>query len=133
MIREFNKTDLAWIRPIAEKYGSWEDCQKFANDPDGFGLVCAYVIAPYAVGIIVEDVHGALMEGLTDTYGIKHLIRLADFLVGLADLAEIDLHNHKFNERPWFQGMRDRLGFVETVPEVGHIRYYIKPAVQEVA
>lgn len=132
IIRPFEKRDLVWLRPMAEKYGSWDDCQAIAKDPDGYGLIIAMVVAPYCVGIICHDQHGPVLEGLCEDYGIKQLIRLGDFIVRLADDAGIDLHNHKWNEKRWYQKVLTRWGFEQTIPEVGHIRYAMKASQQEV-
>jgi hypothetical protein len=130
MIRKLEKNDLVWLKPIAEKYGSWRDVKAIAEDPDNFGggVVAAMVSVPYAFGVMVHDDHGIVLEGLCDTYGIKHLIRWGDVMCQMADSAGIDLHNHKYNEKPWYRGVLTRWGFVESTPEIGHIRYAVKPA-----
>lgn len=132
IIRPFNKTDLVWLRPTAEKYGSWDDCQALAKDPDAYGLVCAFVIAPYTVGCLIVDAHGTILEGLCDDFGIKQFMKLGRFLCELADDTGIDLHNHK-GQKAWERSALRRLGFTETVPEIGWARYAYKQADQEVA
>jgi len=122
IIRPFEKRDLVWLRPMAEKWGDFNECKAMADDPDKFGLLTALVVAPYTIGVIFYDTHGTVLEGLCDDYGIKQFIRLGDYMVKVADEAGIDLHNHKWGQKPWYSRVLTRLGFEKTIPEVGHIR-----------
>lgn len=131
LVRALEKSDLVWLRPIAEKYGSWQDVKAIVAQPDDYGLIAAMVIAPYAVGAMFYDDHGVVLEGLCDTYGIKQLIRLGDAMCKMADHAGIDLHNHKWHEKSWYKGILARWGFEESTPDVGHIRYVYKQVAQE--
>jgi len=127
-IRKMEKSDLVWLKPIAEKYNAWGRVKGMMTDDS---IVSAMTVAPYALGVIWHDVHGAVLQGLCDDYGIKQLIRLGDEMCKMADFAEIDLHTHNFNELPWHPRVYTRFGFEEAAPEIGHIRYVIKAAVEQ--
>lgn len=123
IIRPLEHHDLVWLRPIAEKWGSWQDVEAIANDPDGYGVVTALVVAPFAVGVMFHDDHGVVLEGLCDDGGLKRLIRLGDMMCQMADSTGIDLHNHKWGEKEWYNRVLSRWGFIESTPDVGHVRY----------
>jgi hypothetical protein len=121
-MREFRQDDLVWLRPIAEKYDSWENVQRIANDPEGYGLLAAMVIAPFALGAIFYDEHGAVGEGLCDDYGIKQFMRLGRFFCQMADELKIDLHNHE-GQKAWQQKALKRLGFTFSGTKFDYVRY----------
>jgi hypothetical protein len=129
-IREFRQDDLVWLRPIAEKHNSWDDVQRVANDPEGYGVLIAMVIAPFTLGGIFYDEHGATLEGLCDDYGIKHFMRGARFLCQMADELQIDLHNHK-GQKAWEEKALKRLGFTFSGTKFDYVRY--APSLNEAA
>jgi len=131
IIRPFEKHDLVWIKPMAQKYGSWDDIQKAANDPDKFGVITALVVVPYCLGYIYLDEHGMVLEGLCDKYSVRELIRGAQFLCKVADEQKWDLHNHK-GQKPWEKWALEKLGFEDSGSERGYVRYTYQQA-QEVA
>ncbi len=106
VIRPYLTMDLLWLQPIAEKYNEWPDLLESLT----YG-VAAFVIKPYAMGMIFYDEHGLRFGGLTDKKGIKHFIKIGRMMVAGARATETDLHGH-WEDDSWRARLGESVGFV---------------------
>ena len=124
-IRTYQADDLAWIEPIARKYGEWEAVKDVLTTTK---LVSALVVESKAIVAVYRDEHGFVGVGLCDRHGIKELFVLGRKLTRIMNGTGVDVHTH-VAEGTWQYQMFLRLGYVESWPD-GVLKAY---AVKEVA
>jgi len=110
-IRAYNEEDLAWILPLAEKYGETSAIRDFMETKNGIVFV-----APHkAIMAQFFDEHGCCLAGLCGPEGMKDIIRLFQFFVKTAKIMKMEVHGHwkvgtwqgKLAEQYGFDPMRD--------------------------
>ena len=124
-IRQYHADDLAWIEPIARKYGEWEAAKEILTPSR---LVSALVIESKAIVAVYRDEHGFVGVGLCDRQGIKELFVLGRKLTRIMNGTGVDVHTH-VDKDSWQYRFFLKLGYVETWPD-GVLKAY---SVKEVA
>ena len=90
MIRDYQEADLEWIKPLAEKFGEWEDAQKILSNP----YEDCWVSEPLALGCVYQDACGYVMVGLADREGVKAMLQLGKEYLKVAKEKGLTLHTH---------------------------------------
>ena len=106
MIRDYQESDLVWIKPLAEKFGEWEAVQQILGGPYEWAMV----IEPLAIVCLVKDSCGCLGVGLADREGMKALHELALKAWQVAEERNIPVHTH-VAPGTWQYEFFKRLGF----------------------
>ena len=105
-MRDYQKTDLTWIKPLAEKFGEWEDVQRVLAG----SYEWAMVVEPLAIVCLVQDSCGCLGVGLSDREGMKALRKLALKAWQAAEEKNVPVHTH-VAPGTWQYEFFTRLGF----------------------
>ena len=105
-LRPYLTTDLLWLEDIARKYNEWPGLLNALTHG-----VAAYVIEPYAIGVVFWDEHGLRLGAMTDANGMKAMIKVCRMMVAGARATETDLHGH-WEAGSWQAKLAERYGFV---------------------
>ncbi len=118
-IRHYWAKDLAWVEPIARKYGEWEATKSILASHQ---LIGAWVIDRKAITAVYRDDHGYVGVGLCDKDGIKELFKLGHKMTrAMIDNGQ-DVHTH-VDKAAWQYRMFLKLGYVESWPD-GTLKAY---------
>jgi len=117
-IRPFVVNDLIWLKPIALKFGEWEDIRDavFNRTKERIAL-SIWVVEGKAMVALFEEVNQpgkTFVCGLTDKRGMKELFTLGRWICRVSMGFGLTLHSPELDEGSWQIRFFEKMGFQST-------------------